>query len=67
MFGIPMKKFTPSRIQDGFVGAVVVILVGGLLLIAVLDPTTRPGFIDLAKVAVAGYLGWMVPRPPIGG
>jgi hypothetical protein len=61
------SSFSSNPIRDGLLAAVIVILVCGSLVIAVLDPSSRPAFIDLAKVAVAGYLGWMVPRPSIGG
>jgi hypothetical protein len=53
--------------KEGLLTLVVLILVVGSLLLAVMDANFRPAFADLAKVGVAGYLGWMMPRLPVGG
>jgi hypothetical protein len=52
--------------KEGFLTLIVLILVLGSLAIAVIDPGFRPAFADLAKVAMAGYLGWMMPRSSKG-
>lgn len=41
---------------------VVLILVSGVLYLAIVDPSFRGVFGDLAKVGVGGYLGQLVPR-----
>lgn len=41
---------------------VVLILVSGVLYLAIVDPSFRDVFGDLAKVGVGGYLGQLVPR-----
>lgn len=41
---------------------VVLILVSGVLYLAIVDPSFRSVFGDLAKVGVGGYLGQLVPR-----
>jgi hypothetical protein len=53
--------------KEGLLTLIVLILVLGSLAIAIIDPSFRPAFADLAKVAMAGYLGWMMPRPSLGG
>ncbi|MEN9216484.1 MAG: hypothetical protein Q6K90_04065 [Gloeomargarita sp. HHBFW_bins_162] len=35
---------------------------GGSLTLAVLDPSYRPFFADLAKVGLGGYLGQLIPQ-----
>lgn len=59
------SSFSPNSVRDSVLASVVVVLVCGSLVIAILDPSSRSAFIDLAKVGVAGYLGWMMPRPPM--
>jgi hypothetical protein len=51
-----------ATLHEGFLTVVVLVVVAGSLALAVIDPNSRPAFIDLAKVIVAGYLGWMVPK-----
>jgi len=41
---------------------IVLILVCGVLYLALIDPSFREVFGDLAKVGVGGYLGQLVPR-----
>lgn len=48
--------------REGFLTVVVLVAVTGSLALAVLDEGSRPAFVDLAKVVVAGYLAWMTPR-----
>ncbi len=48
--------------KEGFLTLIVLILVVGSLALAILDANFRPAFADLAKVGIAGYLGWMMPR-----
>lgn len=61
-----MNSSRPDFSRDGLLTAVVIVLLGGALAIAIIDPTARPAFVDLAKVGMAGYLGWMVPRVEAG-
>ncbi|MDX2271074.1 MAG: hypothetical protein NW237_03880 [Cyanobacteriota bacterium] len=39
-----------------------VLLAGGSLAIAIVDPSFRPLFADLAKVGLGGYLGQLIPQ-----
>ena len=41
---------------------IVLILVCGVLYLALIDPSFRIVFGDLAKVGVGGYLGQLIPR-----
>lgn len=41
---------------------VVLILVCGVLYLAIVDPSFRGVFGDLAKVGVGGYLGQLIPK-----
>ncbi len=41
---------------------VVLILVLGSLLLALYDENCRPAFLELAKLALTGLLGWLVPH-----
>lgn len=41
---------------------VTILLVSGAIALAVIDPSFRPAFGDLAKVGVGGYLGQLLPR-----
>lgn len=58
------KEHLPFK--EGFLTLIVLILVLGSLTIAIMDPSFRPAFADLAKVVIAGYLGWMMPRTQAG-
>ena len=53
-----MKSFTKSD----FLGIIVLVLALGSLVLAVIDPSTRPAFADLAKVSVGAYIGLLTPR-----
>lgn len=41
---------------------VTILLVGGAIALALIDPAFRPAFGDLAKVGVGGYLGQLLPQ-----
>lgn len=49
--------------QDRILAVIVLMLVLGSLLLAVIDPSTRPMFGDLTKVAVGAYIGLHIPAP----
>ncbi len=51
-----------SLFRESLLTLMVLVFVVGSLVLAVIDASFRPAFADLAKVAVAGYLGWMIPR-----
>ena len=53
------KLFLASRI----LGAVVLLLVFDSLVLAAIDPSTRPMFGDLTKVVVGAYIGLHIPAP----
>ena len=42
---------------------VAVIMVGGFLVIAIMDSGYREPFTKLAELALAAYLGWMIKSP----
>jgi hypothetical protein len=48
-------------LQARILGAVVLLLVFGSLVLAVLDSSTRPMFMDLTKLVVAAYIGRSMP------
>ncbi len=51
-----------TKIKDLVLAAVVSTLVGGTLILAVIDKDYRSSFIDLAKVGVGGYIGLTIPK-----
>jgi len=51
--------------REGVLGFSVIILVGGSLLLAVVDASCRPLFADLTKVCVGAYIGLSMPKGPI--
>ncbi|MEG4395796.1 hypothetical protein [Microcoleus sp. BROC3] len=53
------NPFSQARI----LGAVVLVLVLGSLLLAGIDLSTRPMFGDLTKVVVGAYIGLYIPAP----
>jgi hypothetical protein len=55
-----MKPENPSdsRVLTALVSALIV----GALTIAIVDPSRRGDFFDLAKVGLGGYCGWVIPR-----
>lgn len=54
-----INPFSQARI----LGTVVLLLVFGSLVLAVIDPSTRPMFGDLTKVVVGAYMGLHIPAP----
>lgn len=54
-----MKQRT---IKDIVLATNVSILVGGTLILAVIDKNYRSAFIDLAQVGVGGYIGLTIPK-----
>jgi hypothetical protein len=50
--------------QAQILGVVVLLLVFGSLVLAAIDPSTRPMFGDLTKVVVGAYIGRLyIPAP----
>ena len=59
------QEATHSSHGDGkseLLALIVALLIIGLFAIAMIDTAYRPVFADLAKVGVAGYIGWAMPR-----
>jgi len=54
-----INPFSQARV----LGAVVLLVVLGSLVLAVIDPSTRPMFGDLTKVVVGAYIGLYIPAP----
>ena len=54
-----INLFLPNRI----LGTVVLLLVFGSLVLAAIDPSTRPMFGDLTKVVVGAYIGRLYIPP----
>lgn len=50
------------KYRGDFLNVVVLLLVAGSLGLAVMDENLRQPFADLAKIAVSGWIGWMMPR-----
>ncbi len=48
--------------KEGFLTLVVLLLVVGAFVLALDDPESRAAFLDIAKVGVSGFIGWMMPR-----
>ena len=42
---------------------IVFTLVLGSLILSIIDPTTRPMFLDIAKISITGIIGWLIPSP----
>ena len=51
-----------TKIRDLVLAGVVSTLVGGTLILAVIDKDYRSSFIDLAQVGVGGYIGLNIPK-----
>lgn len=49
--------------QARILGAVVLLLVSGSLVLAATDPSTRPVFGDLTKFVLGAYMGLHIPAP----
>jgi hypothetical protein len=49
--------------QSCILGAVVLLLVSGSVVLAVIDLSTRPMFLDLTKVVVGAYIGSHISAP----
>jgi hypothetical protein len=51
-----------NKLKDLVLAAVVITLVGGSLVLAIIDENYRSTFVDLAKVGVGGYIGLTIPK-----
>jgi hypothetical protein len=51
-----------NKLKDIVLASVVSTLVGGSLVLAIIDENYRSTFIDLAKVGVGGYIGLTIPK-----
>lgn len=49
------------KTNNGTLGFVVVILVVGSVVLAFIDPATRPAFLDLTKFALGTFVGFLIP------
>ncbi|MCG6135137.1 MAG: hypothetical protein MET45_10800 [Nostoc sp. LLA-1] len=51
-----------NKLKDIVLALVVITLVGGSLILAIIDENYRSTFVDLAKVGVGGYIGLTIPK-----
>ncbi|QIR35482.1 hypothetical protein HCG51_01100 [Tolypothrix sp. PCC 7910] len=51
-----------NKLKDMVLAGVISTLVGGSLVLAIIDENYRSTFIDLAKVGVGGYIGLTIPK-----
>lgn len=51
-----------TKIKDLVLAGVISTLVGGTLILGVIDKDYRSSFVDLAKVGVGGYIGITIPK-----
>ena len=51
--------------RDDVLGISVLIVIGGSLLLAFLDDSSRPFFADLTRLCVGVYLGRSLPRAKV--
>jgi hypothetical protein len=51
---LPRKKLT----RDEFLAILAMSVILGSLALAIIDPSTRSGFADLAQITVSAYLGF---------
>ncbi|MBD2165222.1 hypothetical protein H6G64_05960 [Calothrix sp. FACHB-156] len=51
-----------NKLKDIVLAGVISTLVGGSLVLAIIDENYRSTFIDLAKVGVGGYIGLTIPK-----
>lgn len=51
-----------SLLKEEVLAVVVLLLVCGSILLAFMDPGTRPTFADLTKFALGAYMGLLIPR-----
>lgn len=49
-------------IKEMVQAAIISILLGGSLTLAVMDEQYRPTFMDMAKIGLGGYLGLSLPK-----
>jgi len=60
-----MLSKLPSK--DEFLGIVILFLVIGNVALAIIDPSMRPAFADLSKVALGAYIGLIMPKGGVKG
>lgn len=56
------KPKPPKHENANFVSIVVLIFATGALALAVIDENFRPNFAELAKLVIAGFIGWTMPK-----
>lgn len=56
------KPKRPKLENANFVSIVVLIFATGALALAVIDENFRPNFAELAKLVIAGFIGWTMPK-----
>jgi hypothetical protein len=60
---VKRQNFKPNpNLSNAVLAAVVVISMVGLLGFAYIDVTSRPAFLDVAKITIAAYLGYLIPN-----
>jgi hypothetical protein len=52
----------PKHENANFISIVVLIFATGALALAVIDENFRPNFAELAKLVIAGFIGWTMPK-----
>lgn len=58
----PQNNNHSPNFKELVLGTVVIVSLLGLLSFAVFDPVTRPVFLDVAKLSIGIYMGYLIPN-----
>ena len=64
---IPMSAFSFSSkptFKEFVLGSVVLFCLIGLLGLSIIDKNCRPAFLDVAKVSIGAFMGYLIPNNP---
>ncbi len=50
------------NIKELILALVITVSLMGLFLIAIIDVNSRPAFVDVAKVSIGAFMGYLIPN-----
>lgn len=60
MMSMPQHNLPPS-FRELVLGLVVIVSLLGLIGFSVIDASSRPAFLDVAKVSIGAFMGYLIP------
>ncbi|MBD2458390.1 hypothetical protein H6G80_30530 [Nostoc sp. FACHB-87] len=59
-----MNRIPKPNFRELVLGTVVILCLLGLIGLSIIDENSRPAFLDVAKVSIGAFMGYLIPNNP---